>query len=295
MISWNDVLQVTLGTSCCGTLAALAFRLLRIMTRHNILLTGQSLGEVNSGTDAPGQYPRRYRYRLRVQSLEAARTEYPMEVLIKGFPAGSTSPSALDHVWSIAGWKSIDVTKNIGSTVQACGPCADGDAKQPFTWRGVFHELPAFDAWLFDVVLPCERVDISLSFLGIEKSKLLTPTFGPYFQPDQFTVFASDLVEPRVRGPVTLPRPVVPFILSLLALGVYVLWRAFSHWRIDWTEFTGVDLALMAAQLVLIWLGYSMIRRPVYPVISGYRYITPPWPREMSPGPSAAKQPDPPG
>jgi hypothetical protein len=52
------------------------------------------------------------------------------------------------------------------------------------------------------------------------------------------------------------------------------------HWRIDLSILTRLDALLLGAALVLIWLGYSAIRRPVYPVIGGYRFITPPWPEQ---------------
>jgi hypothetical protein len=280
MVTLDDILQVSIGVSSCGLLAALAFKLLRIMTRHNVLLTGQSLGEAN-GTANVKEYPRRFRYRLRIQSLEATRTEYPMEVTIKGFPNGSKHALPIDHVWSVTGWKAIDVVLDVGdSSADRSPPNKPREASDGFVWRAIFHELPAFDAWSFDVVMPCERLDISVAFLGVGESKLLTPTFGPYFDPDRLTVFASDLGEARVKGPVTMPRPVVPLILSILALGMYVLIRALSQWRIDWVSLNAFDGELMGAELVLIWFGYSMIRRPVYPVISGYRFITPPWPKD---------------
>jgi hypothetical protein len=263
------------------------------MTRHNILLTGQSLGEARreaNGASNNAEYPRRFHYRLRIQSLEATRTEYPMEVTIKGFPNGSSLASQDDHVWSVAGWKAIDVIQDIGCpTADASPQNKPREASEGFLWRAIFHELPAFDAWSFEVVMPCERVDISVAFLGVEESKLLTPTFGPYFEPERLTVFASDLGEARVKGPITMPRPVVPLILSILALGMYVLTRSLSHWRIEWASLNPLDGGIMGAELILIWLGYSMIRRPVYPVISGYRFITPPWPTSSDPAPSRSE------
>src|ERR1700735_4789082 len=123
----NDIFQVTLGVSACGAVAALAFRLLRIMTSHGILLTGQSLGDTACGLPeakaADSAYTKRFRYCLRLQSLEAARTEYPMEVTIRGFPNGRIAPTGEDHVWCMAGWKAIDVLQTIGCLASREEPC----------------------------------------------------------------------------------------------------------------------------------------------------------------------------
>lgn len=283
MITLDDVLQVTFGLSSCGVAAALAFKLLRIMTRYNVLLTGQSLDELDHNVPpdpakvAPAEP---FRYRLRIQSLEATRTEYPIEVTIQGFPDGTGSPSHDHHVWAVAGWKSINVIRNFGA-VKATpdkGPKELAASSELFTWQAIFPELPALDAWSFDVVMPCQRLDISIRFVGAEKSKLITPTFGPYFEPERLTVYATDRGEPRIQGSVTMPRPVVPVVLSVLTLFSYVLLRALKHWRIDFSLLTPLDAFLLGGALIFIWIGYASIRRPVYPVISGYRFITPPWP-----------------
>jgi len=100
------------------------------------------------------------------------------------------------------------------------------------------------------------------------------------FEPDRLIVYSTDQGEPRIRGPITMPRPVVPLILSCLTLLGYMLCRTLTHWRIDLSVLTRLDGLLLGAILVLIWAGYSAIRRPVYPVISGYRFITPPWPEK---------------
>ena len=89
---------------------------------------------------------------------------------------------------------------------------------------------------------------------------------------------ATDHGEARVRGSVTMPRPVVPFILSVLTITFYLLARTLSHLRIDLSTLSATDGWPLFAQLLLIWLGYFAIRRHVYPVISGYRFITPTWP-----------------
>jgi hypothetical protein len=291
MITPNDVFEVTLGVSSWGVVGALAFKLLRTMTRHSILLTGQSLGESRLNVAGEESYPHRFRYFLRIQSLEATRTEYPMEVTIPGFPNGPVRPSTEDHVWAVAGWKAIDVIQDIGYVRDESAPVSRArEISEGFIWRGIFRELPAFDAWCFDVVMPCDRVDIAVRFLGAEASKVLTPTLGPYFDPEHLTVFATDQGESRLKGPVTLPRPVVPLILSGLSVGIYILVRTLSWWRIQLGILDALDAELMVAEVLLIWLGYSLIRRPVYPVISGYRFITPPWPRHYEP----AKGPEPP-
>jgi hypothetical protein len=278
MVTLADILQVAIGLSVWGTAAALAYKLLQIMTRYNVLLTGHSLGEVESKTPDPDRStpaPPAFRYRLRVQSLELTRTEYPLQITIRGFPDGNCASSPDHHVWVAAGWKSIHVLRNFTEHQPSPQPA---DALDPYVWQAVFPELPALDAWSFDVVMPCQRLEISLGFVGAQESKLLTPTFGPYFQPDRLSVFATDRSEPRIRGPVTRPRPVVPFILSVLTVLFYILFRAFTHWHIDLSLLAPLDGALMGAALILIWIGYTAIRRSVYPVISGYRFITPPSP-----------------
>jgi hypothetical protein len=290
MFSIIDILQVSIGVSWCGAVVLLGLKLLRIITRHDVLLTGQCLGAVSEPAQpgpADPRYPRLFSYRLRIQSLEATTTEYPMQVTVKGFPNGPAPVSLDHHVWVSAGWKPIDVIENLGRSPKGGAdmkantePKGSGEAADPCLWRAVFQELPAFDAWSFDVVIPCERLEFSLAFLGVEETKLLTPTFGSYFEPDRLTVFASDCDEPRVRGSITMPRPVVSVISSILAVGVYVMIRALAHWRIEWGVLTSRDGWLMGAVVVLILIGYSFIRRPVYPVISGYRFITPPWPVE---------------
>jgi hypothetical protein len=294
----SQFLQVTVGVSSCGAIALLAFKLLRIVTRHNILLTGQCV-DANELIPARADevvitsYPRPFHYRLRIQSLEAIRTEYPLEVTIRGFPNGTPRSSPEHRVWVTAGWKPITIICALGGSDAPAGGYAQRDStgSEPFLWKAQFQELPAFDAWSFDVVMPCERLEFSVAFAGVEETKLLAPTYGPYFEPDRLTVFASDRDQPRVRGSVTMPRPVVPLILSILAVGTYLLFRALSAWRIDWTVLALRDYCLMVAEVLLIWLGYSVIRRPVYPVISGYRFITPPWPSQENTGEGNVSRP----
>jgi hypothetical protein len=281
MNSLTDILQVTLGVSSCGAVAWLGFKLLQIMTRHNILLAGQCLEDAPSSDQERhqhAQYPRRFRYRLRIQSLEATRTAHPLQVTVRGIPSGSNDVLPTDHVWVIAGWKSVEVVRELGANREQNNENEVNPLNGPYVWRAEFPELPAFDAWSFDIVLPCERLEFSLAFAGIEQRKWLAPTFGPYFAPDQITVFSSDREEPRVKGAVTVPRPVVPVILSTLGIAVYVLILGLSRLRIEWGTFRGLDIWMMVSEVVLIWVGYAMIKRPVYPVISGYRFLTPPWP-----------------
>jgi hypothetical protein len=279
MFTLDDILQVALGLSVGGTVGALVFKLLKIMTRYNVLLSGHALDQTDENVSrAHGSASRStapFRYRLRIQSLEPTRTEYPLQVTIRGFPDGTNAPSPDHHVWVAAGWKSIHVLRNFAKSRANPDPT---DASGPYVWQAAFPELPALDAWTFDVVMPCQRVDISIGFVGAEQSKLLTPTFGPYFEPDRLTVFATDQGEPRIRGPITMPRPVVPLILSVLSVLLYVLFRTLPH--IDLFGLEPLDGALLGIALFAIWVGYAAIRRPVYPVISGYRFITPPWPDE---------------
>jgi len=275
MTTWDDILQVTFGLSVCGIAAALAFKLLRVMTRYNVLLSGHALEETDDAAPLGHSSTAPFRYRLRIQSLEPTRTEYPLQVTIRGFPDGTNTPSPDHHVWVAAGWKSIQVLRTFSTHQPA-------DTSDPYVWQAIFPELPALDAWSFDVVMPCQRLEFSIGFPGAEESKLLTPTFGPYFEPDRLTVFATDQGEPRIRGPITMPRPIVPFILSLLVVLLYVLVRTFTLVHIDLTRLEPLDGALVGAALILIWVGYSTIRRPVYPVISGYRFMTPPWPDEQA-------------
>jgi hypothetical protein len=280
MYSLSDILQVTIGVSSCGTVAWLGFKLLQIMTRYNILLAGQCVSDA-ANPDQEEQldlaYPRRFRYRLRIQSLEPMRTEGALQVTIKGIPSGSHATMPSDHVWAVAGWKPIEVIQELGGSQN--DPNKSTEPIEPYLWRAIFQELPAFDAWSFDVAMPCERLEFSVAFVGIEARKFLAPTFGPYFAPQYLTVFASDREEPRVKGSVTMPRPVVPVILSILAVSVYVLVTGLSKWQIEWRSFTSPDGWLIVSEVVLIWIGYAVIKRPVYPVISGYRFITPPWPK----------------
>lgn len=285
MFSLEEILQVTFGLSACGVVAALLFKLLKVMTRYNVLLTGQSLDEIEDnahGNSATNPCPLRFRYRLRIQSLEAVRTGYPLQVTIRGFPDGTCKHSSDDHVWVAAGWKSINVIHrfNTPQLNSDGGPERAKEGGEPFLWQAIFPELPALDTWSFDVVVPCQRLELSIGFVGAEEPKFLTPTFGPYFEPDRLIVYSTDRGEPRIRGPITMPRPVVPLILSCLTVLGYVLCRTWTYWRIDLSLLTRMDGVLLGAALVLIWTGYSAIRRPVYPVISGYRFITPPWPEE---------------
>jgi hypothetical protein len=281
----SDILQVTFGVSSLGAVAVLGFKLLQIVTRHNLLLVGQCLDEVTSldqGDEQGAKYPRHFRYRLRIQSLEATHSEYAMQVKVKGIPSGSTVTLPRDHVWAIAGWKTIEIVQNDLGDGRSQRPKAGepNESDEPYVWRANFPELPAFDAWSFDVVMPCERLEFSVAFVGSGERKFFAPTFGPYFAPDHLTVFASDREEPRVNGSVTMPRPVVPVILSILAIVLYALSSGLSGLRIEWGSFTSLDGYLMLAELIFIWIGYAFIKRPVYPVISGYRFITPPWPDE---------------
>jgi len=284
MFTLDEILQVTIGLTGCGIAAALVFKLLIVMTRYNVLLTGQSLDEIEDdekGNSANVQCLPDFHYRLRIQSLEPTRTEYPLQVTIRGFPDGACRHSSDHHVWVAAGWKSINVIHRFATPeANKAGDSDQSKALEPFLWQAVFPELPALETWSFDVVMPCQRLELSIGFVGVEEPRLLTPTFGPYFEPDRLIVYSTDRGEPRIRGPITLPRPVVPLILSCLTLLAYVLYRALTHWRIDLSLLTRLDGVLLGAALALIWLGYSAIRRPVYPVISGYRFITPPWPEK---------------
>lgn len=270
MIDLSEILQVTVGVSACGGVVILALKLLQIMTRHNVLLAGQCLEEVKSrDTKARADYPRRFRYRLRLQNLEAAYADYKLQVKIRGISSGSRHLSKEDRVLSVVGWKPITIVNELGS------PSGD-----PYLWCAEFQELPGFDTWSFDAVLPCERVEFSVSFSGVPKKMWIAPTFGPYFARERLTIFSNDRDEPRVRGPVTTPALVVPFILSILAIATHILVVALAGWQIVWSTLELSDAQLIALELLLIWLGYVAIRRPVYPVISGYRFITPPWSRE---------------
>jgi hypothetical protein len=275
----DDIPQVVFGLSVCGLTGALLVKLLKVITRYNVLLAGHALDETDlhaAPTDSSiSRSPPPFRYRLRIQSLEPTRTEYPIQVTIRGFPDGANIPSPEHHVWVAAGKKSIHV-RRIFTKRPSQQDAAD--TSDPYVWQAVFPELPALDAWSFDVVMPCQRLEISIGFVGAEASKLLTPTFGPYFEPDHLTIFATDQGEPRIRGPITVPRPVVPLILSALTVLVYLLWRTFTNWHIDLSRLEWLDGALLGGALFFIWIGYSAIRRPVYPVISGYRFLTPPYP-----------------
>jgi hypothetical protein len=270
MIDLSEILQVTVGVSACGGIVILALKLLQIMTRHNVLLAGQCLMEVPCpDTERRVDYPRRFRYRLRLQNLEAAYADHKLRVKIRGISSGSRHLSKEDRVLSVVGWKPITIVHDLGSV-----------SKDPYLWCAEFQELPGFDTWSFDVVLPCERVEFSVSFVGIPKKMWIAPTFGPYFARDRLTVFSNDRDEPRVRGPVTTPALVVPFILSILAVAMHILVVGLVGWQIVWSMLELTDAQLVLLELLLIWLGYVAIRRSVYPVISGYRFITPPWDRE---------------
>lgn len=287
----DSIPQIAIGLSLSGATGILAIRLLRILTRYNVLLTGHSLGEIDSRSppaddSAASHSTPPFCYRLRLQSLEPTLTEYPIRVTIRGFPDGSNTKSPAHHVWVAAGKKSIHVRRTLGKVPTDKQPddASDepdpNDASNPYVWQAVFPELPALDAWSFDVVMPCERLEIAIGLVGAEPPKLLTPTFGPYFEPNRLTVFATDRGEPRVSGPLKMPRAMVPFILSSLTVLVYVLVRTLSltNLRIELFELEWLDGALLGAALFFIWIGYYAIRRPVYPVISGYRFITPPFP-----------------
>ena len=268
MTEVSDFFQVTLGVSSLGAVVLLALKLLQVMTRHNVLLAGQcvaALAEKGQG-ECKEKPLRRYRYRLRLQNLEAADADHRLCVTIRGVPSGSHVLSKpLDRVLALVGWKPIDVKQDLGRR------------RDPYRWVGEFQELPAFDTWSFDVVLPCERVQFSVSFVGVKPSLWIGPRFGPYFATESLTVYSSDRDDPRVRGPVTAPAVVVPVILSVLAIAAHTLWVSMSGWRIGWQYLAAKDTGLIALEIFLIWLGYAAIRRPVYPVVSGYRFITPAW------------------
>jgi hypothetical protein len=276
MFTWNDVVDAISGVTAWGIVITLLLKLLSIVSRYNVLLSGHAVEEPDLD---PHRVPARgtapCRYRLRIQSLEPTRTElgHPVEVTIRGFPDGTNTPSPEHHVWVAAGWKCIHVL----STFPARQPANTLD---PYVWRAQFPELPGLDSWSFDVIMPCQRLELCIAFPGQEEPKLLTPSFGPCFEPRRLHVSATDLGEFRVRGPIALPRLVVPLILSFLVSLLYVLIRTFTLVRLDLRQLQPLDAVFLAIALVLIWAGYAKIRRPVYPVISGYRFITPPYPND---------------
>jgi hypothetical protein len=258
----SEILQVTLGVSSFAAVIWLGFKLLQVMTRHNVLLAGQCIGE-HSSTD--GSEAKSFRYRLRLQNLESVHADYKLQVTIRGTPNGSHELTSDSRILSLVGWRSIDVVRELGSRPE-----------DPYGWCAEFPSLPAFDTWSFDVILPCERLEFSLAFVGVETETAFGFSFGPYFACNRLVVFSGDRDEPRIRGPIMIPAKIVPFILSILAVASHVLVVTLSGWKIEWGSLGWKDLGLVALELLLIWLGYIAIRRPVYPVISGYRFVTAP-------------------
>jgi hypothetical protein len=273
-LSINELLQVTLGVGSCGAVVWLGFKLLQLMTGHNVLLAGQCVGkECEAGKEnADGAQERRsrdrpgelYRYRMRLQNLESVHADYKLCIKIRGIPCGTHAPHPNQRICALVGWKPIDVQLQLGE-----------DPKDPYCWKAVFQALPAFDTWSFDASLPCRQVEFSVAFVGVQQRRAFAPSLGPYFSEDQLTIFAEDAEEPRVRGPVMIPSKSVPLTLSLLALSSHVLLGSMQAWKLDFSRLGRVDLELMALEVALIWVGFIAIRRAVYPVISGYRFVTP--------------------
>lgn len=261
----TSLLQNILGATSLGVVATVSFlKILEVITRHGILLTGQCV-ERASAEQTPASTPV-YRYRIRLQNLESVAAEQPFEVKIMATTIRPLSASERARaVVVLAGWKPYTVQRM---------PTTFGDNE--FNWHAVFPFLPTYDTWSFEVVLPSESVTLSIRTSNSGKRLFIAPQFGQYFEPDAITVFSTDSRAPRTSGPIVFPRPVLALVLSLLAVSVHMLFAGLKGWQWSIANWAPEDGGFVAGELLFIWAGYALMRRKVYPVIQGYRFATPP-------------------
>ena len=257
-------LQSVLGAVSFSVLAtAFLLKVLEIVTRHGILLTAQCVARVVEGGTSGKPV---YRYRIRIQNLESVAAEQSFGVEIRATTTRPLSPAEKARaVLVLAGWKPYSLQSKAKSA-----SCTE------FVWLALFPALPAYDTWSFEVILPSDRIELSLKPQGIRKRQFFTPHFGQYFEPDAIAALSTDNREPRISGPSVFPRPILALVLSLLAISIYMLFAGLDGWRWSYENWRWGDGGFIAGELLFIWAGYALMRRRVYPVIQGYRFATPP-------------------
>lgn len=258
-------MQSILGATSFGVLTtAFLLKVLEIVTRHGILLTAQCVARVTNELDTSGKPV--YRYRIRIQNLESVAAEQSFGVEIRATTTRRLSSAEKTRaVLVLAGWKPYSLKSDTKSA-----SCTE------FIWHAMFPVLPAYDTWSFEVILPSDRVELSLKPEGVRKRQFFAPHFGQYFEPDAIAVLSTDSREPRLSGPSVFPRPVLALVLSLLAVSIYMLFAGLHGWHWSHENLRWGDAGFLGGEILFIWAGYGLMRRRVYPVIQGYRFATPP-------------------
>jgi hypothetical protein len=254
---FRDTVMGFFGIACAGVPALLLLYVAYRMARQEILL----FGSVVPGPNGNNQYS------FFIQNLE--EFSFPGPIIVRVTDKRTTA-SEVDTSFSVelfAGPKSVRAIADVVNP--------GGTANRE--WRAVFEELPAYDAWRFNCETKSSCLEISID--PGDEVTTLRPRLIKDVSHRRLLLTTDDGQRSRYAGAtVTPPFSFLGFVwVALIGAylgGVYLMNRWGAASASDASTIGRFDLAAVLAIVVLLYLGYRLIQRPVYPIIQGYFFQT---------------------
>jgi hypothetical protein len=256
----GGVLDVAAGYGVFGICALILLFALYRMARHEILLFGSV---VNTATADSAN-----RYSFFVQNLEDSAFPGPINVRITDRRTQASDKDKPLVVNLFAGPKKVAAYSAV---------VKQSDGLWLREWQARFDDLPALDAWRLD----CDTSSSSLE-LSIDTGDEIT-TVRPRLIKDishrRLLLSSEQGSHSQYFGATVTPRmPTFAFIVLALMLAYFgaILVAGLTKGEADSVDL-GLrlyDVYIACTVVVMLYLGFLFIRRPVYPIIQGYFFRT---------------------
>ena len=244
------------GVSLSGIAGISILTLVRIVSRHSILIHGSVTPQNKAGQDRALT-----RFRFRLQNLEEVQYPGKFSVTIRAaLPSSSVNTPEL-RVFLFAGPQRVTVKRTVGDEISS-------NDSRIVQWQAKFDTFPPYDAWLFDCESNCDVVQLLID-TG-QAGNWVTRRLKLDLHPSSLTL-SSRSRKNRYAGFTSAPPYWIFYFSCAVSLLVYTA-TTYRELRTqqDWGIFASISLGIVA----LLWLAFRLLRRPVYPIIQGYLAAT---------------------
>lgn len=255
------IVELLAGAPAAGIGAAALIYAVYRMARHQLLLFGSvSVSETDH---------KRYKYKFFVQNLEEFSFPWKSNVLIRDMRPAAENGHGL----------SVDVYAGPRDVESRTIVRKDARGRVESYWEATFESLSPFDTWTF--VCQTESTWLRLEMDTDMRRGGSRPRLIPDVSPRTLGLDAVHPSRRRFKGSTITPSFDV---LVATMIGIALIYVSAITYMERYEAFLEVsefgwrwyDLLVVACLMVILWLGYKRIQRPVYPIMQGYLFQTRP-------------------